>query len=120
MRLPLPPTTTHPPNPHSSARQVVLYFSMVLKAFAQCSAFTGAIIMVNAAPSPDQLGDVNGVGQTLAAFVRGIGPALGGILWAASLGLHVPGHQFLTFAVIALVAVGNWFLFGHVSVRGLK
>ena len=103
----------------SSSAKVVLYSSMVVKAFAQCSAFTGAIIMVNAAPQPEQLGDVNGVGQTLAALVRGIGPAMGGIMWAASLDIHSAGQQFLPFAVIAVVAVVNWVLFGCVTVPGL-
>ncbi|KAG2445989.1 hypothetical protein HXX76_000592 [Chlamydomonas incerta] len=99
---------------------VLLYGSMVVKAFAQCSAFTGSIIAVNAAPSQEQLGAVNGVGQTLAALVRGVGPALGGILWAVSLGLHSAGQQFLTFVIIALIAVGNYFLYAFVRLPNLK
>ncbi len=51
--------------------QVVLYASMIVKCFAACSAFTGSLIMVNAAPPREDLGEVNGVGQTVAALVRG-------------------------------------------------
>lgn len=60
------------------------------------------------------------MGQTLAALVRGVGPALGGILWAASLGLHSAGQQFLTFVIIAVVAIGNFFLYGFVRLPNLK
>ncbi|KXZ56025.1 hypothetical protein GPECTOR_2g1577 [Gonium pectorale] len=104
----------------SVGAMLVLYSSMVVKAFAQCSAFTGSIIAVNAAPAPEQLGAVNGVGQTLAALVRGVGPATGGLLWAASVGLHAAGQQFLTFAFIAVLAVGNYVLFRFVRLPGMK
>ncbi len=93
---------------------------MVVKAFSQCSAFTGSIIAVNAAPSPAQLGSVNGVGQTLAALVRGLGPALGGVLWSVSLGLHSAGQQFLTFAMIAGVAAATWVLYGFVRLPDMR
>lgn len=99
---------------------MVLYASFVAKAFAQCSAFTGSIIAVNAAPAQEQLGAVNGVGQTLAALVRGVGPALGGILWAASLGLHARGQQFVTFVIIAAVAAGTIVLYRFVRLPGMK
>ncbi|GLC73711.1 hypothetical protein PLESTF_001411000 [Pleodorina starrii] len=102
------------------AAQVFLYGAMVVKAFAQSSAFTGSIIAVNAAPSPAQLGAVNGVGQTLAALVRGVGPALGGLLWAVSLGLHSAGQQFLTFGLIAAVAAVNYGLYGFVRLPNLR
>jgi hypothetical protein len=82
--------------------------------------YAGAIILVNAAPSQEELGTVNGVGQTVAALVRGVGPAMGGILWAASLELKFDGHQFFTFVVVALVAIGGWLLFGRVQVKGIK
>jgi hypothetical protein len=163
--------------PSRPGPQVLLYGTQVLKAFAQCSGFTGAIIAVQAAPTPvgrraagalepadaanvpfarlasrrtkavaasrssapltpcarvlvlpcpaacapqEQLGAVNGVGQTLAAFVRGVGPALGGVLWAASLELQQAGQQFLTFTIIALLAFGTWLLFRQVALPNLK
>ncbi len=43
-----------------------------------------------------------GAAQTLAAFVRAVGPALGGLSWAVSLRLAVPGHQYLAFAFVAI------------------
>jgi hypothetical protein len=104
----------------STGAQVLLYLALALKAPAQCSAFTGAIIMVNAAPAAEQLGAVNGVGQSLASLVRGAGPALGGALWAACLRAPVPGHQFLTFAVVACVAVAAEAVYRRVHLPHLK
>jgi hypothetical protein len=51
-----------------------------------------------------QVGRVNGVGQTLASLVRGLGPALGGTLWSLSVASELPGSYFLVFAVISLSA----------------
>eukprot|EP00967_Tisochrysis_lutea_P067569 scaffold88276_cov15-Tisochrysis_lutea.AAC.1 len=78
---------------------------MAIKAFAQSSSFTGSIVMVNAAPHASQLGTVNGIGQTMAALVRGLGPALGGIMWAASLSFKHAGQQAFPFTLVALVAI---------------
>jgi len=47
-------------------------------------------------------GPCAGAAQTLAAFVRAVGPALGGLSWAVSLRLAVPGHQYLAFAFVAI------------------
>ena len=89
----------------------VLYCSQGSKAVAGCSAFTGAMIVVNRVTPPAQLGAVNGVGQTLASFVRGLGPAVGGLLWAAAVTLHTPGAQLLPFGVIGAVVVVAWILY---------
>ncbi len=92
---------------------------MVIKSIAQCASFTGALVMVNAAPHKSQLGEVNGVGQTVAAAVRGAGPALGGLLWAACLALHAPGQQFLPFAVVACLAIAGWVTAGYIVLPNL-
>ncbi len=47
--------------------------------------FTPAMLLVNLAAPPKDLGSVNGVGQTVSSLVRAMGPALGGVLWAFSL-----------------------------------
>jgi hypothetical protein len=67
-----------------------------------------------------QLGEVNGIGQTIAALVRGLGPAMGGLLWSACLALHMPGQQFAPFAAVALLAVGAWWVYGKVHLPALK
>lgn len=100
--------------------QAVLYIAMFIKAIGQSSAFTGSIIMVNAAPPKVQLGTVNGVGQTLASFVRGVGPAGAGILWSACISIQHPGQQFVPFACVAVTALITCWLYGYVQVKGLR
>eukprot|EP00200_Dunaliella_tertiolecta_P013041 CAMPEP_0202392632 /NCGR_PEP_ID=MMETSP1127-20130417/92481_1 /ASSEMBLY_ACC=CAM_ASM_000462 /TAXON_ID=3047 /ORGANISM="Dunaliella tertiolecta, Strain CCMP1320" /LENGTH=773 /DNA_ID=CAMNT_0048995161 /DNA_START=24 /DNA_END=2345 /DNA_ORIENTATION=- len=99
---------------------VVLYVGMAIKAFAQSSSFTGSIVMVNAAPHASQLGTVNGIGQTMAALVRGLGPALGGIMWAASLSFKHAGQQAFPFTLVALVAIAAHVMYAFVRLPGLK
>jgi len=53
--------------------QASLFLAMGFKAVAGTSAFTACLILVNAAAPKDALGSVNGVGQTLASGVRGLG-----------------------------------------------
>jgi hypothetical protein len=88
----------------------MLYIALPYRAFCICNTHTSSIILVNGAPHQSQLGAVNGVGQTVASFVRGAGPAMAGFLWSACLSL--PGaHQFVPFAVpgaFVLMAVVNY------------
>ncbi|KAG2501487.1 hypothetical protein HYH03_001264 [Edaphochlamys debaryana] len=104
----------------AAAASVLLYFTTSIHAISLCNTAVGAMIAMNTAPSAEQLGAVNGVGQTLAALLRGVGPALGGVLWAASLGLHAPGQQFLTFALVACGALASWEVFRWLRLPNLK
>jgi hypothetical protein len=95
--------------------QAILYIALLVRAVSLSSAFTGAIILVNAAPHPSQLGSVNGVGQSVASFVRGVGPAAAGLLWSASLGLS-GAHQFMPFGVVTVIAVAAIVLFNFFTI----
>ena len=66
-----------------------------------------AVVLVNKAAPPGQLGVVNGAGQMLASAVRGAAPALCGVVWAASLGMRMSGHQFLPFGISAAGLIGT-------------
>ena len=59
-----------------------------------------------------------GAAQTLAAFVRAVGPALGGLSWALSLRLALPGHQFLAFALVSVGLAATRVLYGFVRLPG--
>lgn len=85
----------------------LLYFAMLLKSLAGCFAFTGTMIVVNTSVEPEQLGEVNGVGQSLASLARGVGPAVGGLLWGITVHLQgrIAGAQLLPFACVAATAV---------------
>ena len=39
------------------------------------------MIMINNSVESEHLGKVNGLGQSVAALARAVGPAIGGILW---------------------------------------
>jgi hypothetical protein len=92
----------------------LFYFTMLLKAVSGCSAFTSSMILVNALPPPQQLGQVNGVGQSLASLARGLGPGLGGVLWGASVRFHRPGAALLPYGLVALTALGGWCIYWFV------
>lgn len=48
------------------------------------------------------MGQVNGVSMMMASLMRALAPASAGLLWAFSLHLHMPYHQFLTFTLCML------------------
>lgn len=50
----------------------------------------------------------------------GLGPALGGIMWAASLSFDHAGQQAFPFLMVALVAVIAHFMYGYVRLPNLK
>lgn len=96
----------------------LLYVAMMLKSLAGCFAFTGTMIVVNTSvEDPQQLGAVNGVGQSLASLARGIGPAAGGLLWGMTVNLqgHVIGAQLLPFACVASTAVVALLIYAFVK-----
>eukprot|EP00951_Prasinocladus_malaysianus_P047128 scaffold649048_cov41-Prasinocladus_malaysianus.AAC.1 len=45
------------------------------------------------------------MGQSVAALVRGIGPALGGFLWSLSLSTGLSGHQYMLYSGLGVASV---------------
>jgi len=72
--------------------------------------YTAVMLMVNNSAPLDQLGTVNGVGQTSVSFARAIGPALAGSLWSISLtsGLGFPFNYYFVFIVMSLLSLFNF------------
>lgn len=66
--------------------------------------FTAVMIQVNHSVPSECLGAVNGLGQSMAAFARAIGPALGGIFWSLSIRNHFVLFNFIITAVVMLIA----------------
>jgi hypothetical protein len=60
-------------------------------------------------------GAINGVGQTLASFVRGAGPALGGGLWSATVASGLPESQFVVFCFVSAIAIGGNVLYSFLE-----
>lgn len=71
----------------------------VLKSVFSCLAFGAVMIQVNHSVHDEYLGAVNGLGQSLAALARAIGPAIGGAMWSLSTRHH---FVYLNFIVIAV------------------
>ena len=85
----------------------LLLVTMSLRHVSNVFTFTSVMIMINNSAGKGKLGIVNGLGQTMAAFVRSIGPALGGTMWAWSLS---DSHRFpynYWFVFLVLVILGS-------------
>jgi len=62
--------------------------------------FTAAVIMVNYSVTDEYLGAVNGLGQSLGALARSLGPAVGGLLWSVA-----TKYDFVYLNFVAVIAV---------------
>ncbi|KAI8101150.1 hypothetical protein M9435_001258 [Picochlorum sp. BPE23] len=101
--------------------EVMLWTAVTFKYIAGTNAFTACIVLVNLAAPKESLGEVNGLGQTLASGVRALGPFLGGVMWASSIRLfaimgNAWGHQFVPFALSALVAFCTLFIYYNIDI----
>eukprot|EP01024_Parvocaulis_polyphysoides_P002215 TRINITY_DN1070_c0_g2_i2.p3 TRINITY_DN1070_c0_g2~~TRINITY_DN1070_c0_g2_i2.p3 ORF type:complete len:120 (+),score=19.40 TRINITY_DN1070_c0_g2_i2:3-362(+) len=107
------PTPTPDSTPNPTLAIIVLALSLAIRTIALSFTFTCSMVMVNSSSPQEQLGTVNGVGQTFGAFARGVGPFIGGMLWAMSLHMGVPGHQFFVFIITAMLMIVNALLYNR-------
>ncbi|KAF9214597.1 hypothetical protein BGZ59_003407 [Podila verticillata] len=84
---------------------------LVFKYVCSVLSYTSVMVMITNSSPPHLLGTVNGIGQTSASFMRAFGPALGGILWAWSLGnkLSFPFNYFFVFFLMGTIAILGFF-----------
>ncbi|KAF9122271.1 hypothetical protein BGW39_009869 [Mortierella sp. 14UC] len=89
----------------TSVRCLVLV-GLVFKYLCSVFSYTSVMVMITNSSPAHLLGTVNGIGQTSASFMRAFGPALGGIIWAWSLGnkLSFPFNYFFVFFLMATIA----------------
>lgn len=78
----------------------LLVATCVLKNIFATLSFTAVMIQVNHSVTEDYLGAVNGLGQSMAALARAIGPAFGGFLWSQSIQYN---FVFLNFIGVASI-----------------
>jgi MFS family permease len=86
----------------------------ILKNISVNVAFTGMIIQVNHSVQPEDLGKVNGLGQSFVSAARALGPALGGCLWSLSVHSH---FVFLNFLLVAALYLCSERLNGSLPLR---
>ena len=97
---------------------IMLWLGMTAKSIAGSNSFTSCLVLVNLASPKESLGEVNGLGQTLASAVRALGPFLGGIMWAGSIRLFSNrwGHQFVPFLLPVLIAICCIFIYAKLRI----
>ncbi|CAG8664492.1 12333_t:CDS:2, partial [Acaulospora morrowiae] len=94
--------------------EAIVWYSLLpvltVRYFLGVCTFTPVMIFINNSTTSDTLGTVNGIGQTLASFVRSIGPAFGGFLWSWSLtnNRNFPFDNFFVFIVLSIAAFIGW------------
>ena len=93
------------PTLHAWILWIVLPFITVCKSLFACFAFSAVMIQVNHSVHDEYLGAVNGLGQSLAALARAIGPAMGGAFWSLSTKHHFVYLNFILIAVIFSVCL---------------
>mmetsp|Transcript_17937 Transcript_17937/g.16211 ORF Transcript_17937/g.16211 Transcript_17937/m.16211 type:complete len:597 (-) Transcript_17937:1080-2870(-) len=82
---------------------VLLIICFLVKNTLSTVSFTASIIMVNHSVENKYLGAVNGLGQSFGSLARGVGPAVGGILWSLGLQIKCTIFNFIAFSVGLLV-----------------
>jgi hypothetical protein len=80
----------------------LLVLVSVLKSVFSCMSFTAVTIQINHSCYDENLGAVNGLGQSFASLSRCIGPALGGLLWSISIKKHFIFTNFISVGIILL------------------
>lgn len=83
----------------------ILIVVCLCKYILSCIAFTSSMILISHSVPDQDLGKVNGLGQSLGALARAVGPALGGIFWSLGLQLHFIFANFTLVAVVLLLCV---------------
>jgi MFS family permease len=91
----------------SETSYLIIVWSLLLltntaKLVCSSCSFTAVMIQVNHSVEEEYLGRANGLGQSLAAAARAIGPALGGMLWSISTRFH---FVFLNFLMIIFIFI---------------
>ena len=73
----------------------ILFLSMVIKQVHSAIAFTDIIVLVNNSTTTENLGVVNGLGQSFASLARAIGPLIAGYLWSLAEATSFPPIPYL-------------------------
>ncbi|KAI1422740.1 major facilitator superfamily domain-containing protein [Xylaria sp. FL1777] len=113
------PSATEPPEPASGI--IIWMFMAVVQVFqvmARTVTLPASIILLNnCSPHPSVLGLIHGLGQSVSAGFRTVGPVVGGWWYGASLDAGVVGASWWAVAgVAALGCVSSFFIYegsGH-------
>jgi MFS family permease len=87
---------------------LVLCMQVGLQITARIAFFTSVMIMIGNSTVPESRGTVNGIGQSLVAVGRSVGPILASSVfaWSASNDLNWPVNYHMMFDIIAIICIG--------------
>lgn len=87
----------------------VLFVLIMIKSIAGTVAFMAVNMQIGHSVFDEDLGTVNGFGQSLAAVSRGLGPAIGGFLWSISVSVNFVYLNFMAMVCMLLlnIYIGN-------------
>jgi MFS family permease len=81
----------------------IMFVLIMIKSIAGTVAFMAVNMQIGHSVFDDDLGAVNGFGQSLAALSRGAGPAIGGLLWSFSVSLNFVYLNFIAMVSMLLL-----------------
>jgi MFS family permease len=104
--LALIPSTTEPPSAKTgfvfwAVLTAIIFLYVIGRTFAGPAA---QILLNNCCPHPTVLGTVHGIGQSVSAASRTIGPALGGWVYGVGLEKGMVGATFWALACVGLLS----------------
>jgi MFS family permease len=103
--MPLMALTVPRHGPISMSAWVTLQAVMVCKSVVLSTMFSTTFVLITNAARGRELGRVNGVGQTIAAAVRTVGPGLGGVSLAVALMFGTPSPPFVMSGLLLLLGI---------------
>ena len=96
----------HPPEP---VMFVVISLCCFVRAAVGACSFTAVFMLINGSAPQSSLGAVNGLGQTLAAAARTVGPLIGGGVWSVTLGWGSM-HHFIVYAIVGALCTLTYYV----------
>ena len=95
-------------NLHEYAMFAIISLCCLVRAAIGACSFTPVFMLINGSAPQSSLGAVNGLGQTLAAAARTVGPLVGGGVWSGTIGWG-SYHHFVVYIIVGvLCAVTYW------------
>ena len=94
-------------SPDDNVVWTLLLVSLIWKNVSLTLAFTAVCVQVSESVLKDtEVASVNAIGQSMASLSRSVGPACGGLLWAAFLSVeHVEGNFYIVCCIMLLCIV---------------
>ena len=84
---------------HAWVVQAFMFLALAMRSISKIMSLSSSTIVVNSVAPMEQIGSVNGAGQTFNALARSVGPLIAGVLWGQFAGSHIVGKQYLPFLI---------------------